>query len=152
MSQEDTVTDDEKLYRRIPNNPKLYTVENGITRFSSQAFNDRKMEPSVDRAKLCNNDPTHTQHDSSDGVISLIAGDIRAIGTVEQYDKKGHLEYTHTIDVIPVPIKNQPPLPDNPAHASIIAEPEYRNEKTFRRLKQALARLATRRGWEIEPS
>jgi hypothetical protein len=37
----DTVTYDEKLYRRIPNNPKFYTVENGITRFSSQAFNDR---------------------------------------------------------------------------------------------------------------
>jgi hypothetical protein len=106
------------------------------------------MEPSVDRAKLCNNDPTHTQHEPKDGVISLIARDIRAIGTVEQYDKKGHLEYTHTIDVIPDPIKNQPPLPDNPAHA--FAEPEYRNEKTFRRLKQALAR--SRRGWEIEPS
>jgi hypothetical protein len=49
---EDFVTDDELLYRRVPNREGNFQLDNGKYRVSSGAFGDRNLQPSVDRANL----------------------------------------------------------------------------------------------------
>jgi hypothetical protein len=145
---DERVDDDEVLYRRVPHRPNHFRHENGRIRVTSQAFSDRRFRPSVDRATLCGNDPTSTQTDPTDAVASLITFQVRGIDTVEQRDERGEVVIRHAIDVEPNPIRNDPVLPDNPAHAEIYAIPEMRNERTFRRLREALAMLAE---WQIPP-
>jgi hypothetical protein len=53
------------------------------------------------------------------------------------------------IDVEHKPIENDPFEPDNPAHAEIYTDPEC-SKKEFRRVCEALARLANEVGWLIE--
>lgn len=141
----DVVGDDELLYRRMPFDPErsLYYLRepDGTIRVSSSAFSDRNRRISVDRAALNSFDPSKTQQISDDGVISLLTSDLRAI-TVATNDKDGKPLIQHLIDVIPVP------LPDNHAHAEIVASPEIVKDNTFRRVREHLARLAK---WKIYP-
>jgi hypothetical protein len=44
------------------------------------------------------------------------------------------------------PIKDDPVIPDNPAHALIVAAPEFASESMFRKLRAALSILATEAG------
>lgn len=82
------ITDDEILYRRILDGLDLYEVQaDGTVLFNSQAFADRSWRPSVDRAKLCNNNPKHTLGSFSGGVTSLVTRDVRSINDIVQYDK-----------------------------------------------------------------
>ncbi len=77
------VENEEVLYRRLPVNKGLYRVAADETvQISSQAFADRNQRPSVDRARLHSFDPSFTRLDPTDGVISLQAGDVRAIDTL----------------------------------------------------------------------
>lgn len=146
---EDRVDDDEKLYRRVPNHPgNIVPLENGEYRVSSAAFGDRQMKPSVDRAKLRNNDPRNSQDSPTDYVAGLVAHDVRNKIDVPR-NINGKQERCH-VDVIPDPIKDHPDLPDNPAHALICAVPDLSPDEkaVFRKLKTALAGLAK---WEIPP-
>lgn len=145
---EDRVADDEVLYRRVPHRPGHFLDENGRVRVTSQAFSDRRFRPSVDRAKLCGHDPSHTRAAPTDAVASLVARQVRGIDTVEQRNEKGEVILRHSIDVEPRPIRDDPVLPDNPAHAEIFAVPEFQNERTFRKLRESLALLAE---WQIPP-
>lgn len=138
----DYVADDEVLYRRIPLRRELFKLVDGRVRPSSQAFSDRLWRPSVDRAKLIDHDPTRTQQQSSDSVMSLITGEVRKIDTVVQKNAKGETIQLHAIDVEPVPLN------DNPAHAEIFAIPQIASERVFRRL---IERLAIMSRWELGP-
>ena len=146
----DFVKDEEILYRSLPYNKKdYYTIKEGELKISSQAFGDRTMQPSVDRADLCDRNPQKTQHDPRDGVLSLICKDIRMIDDVVKRDEKGNEQLKYKIDVIPRPLEN------NIAHAQIEPSPEYQNKSNFRKVQERLAKLASDRinkqGWEIKP-
>jgi hypothetical protein len=141
----DVVAEDEVLYRRIPQSKDLYAKQaNGTIKVSSQAFSDRAYRPSVDRANLCDHNPRHTQLAPSDAVVSLVTHDVRSIDTIERNDQHGNPIQSFRVDVESVP------MPENRAHAEICTLPEC-DQKTFRRLREALALLANQREWEIEP-
>lgn len=147
----DIVSDDELLYRCIFFESNCHQRQGSIVKISSQAFNDRNMTPSVDRAYLCNHNPAYTQKNEKDGVISLITHDVRMIDRVVQNDSKGNPIFTYKIDVYPRPIINHPELLDNLAHAQIEPTPHYKNKSIFRKLLERLAFLANQREWEIKP-
>lgn len=144
-----TVTDDEILYRRVPHDRNFLVVRDGKMRVSSQAFADRFFRPSVDRAKLCENDPRHTQRQQSDAVVSIVTGNVRAIDNITKTGSDGQVQ-KFDIDVEHMPIVNYPLEPDNLAHAEIHTKPEC-DKNIFRKLKERLAQLANERLWEIEP-
>lgn len=140
----DFVGDDEMLYRAVRNNSQNVVVDAaGAVRLSSQAFSDRRMRPSVDRARLRNHESALTRFDVTDGVVRLIAAQVRGL-SVSVNDANGNPipDQVHVADVEPVP------LPENPAHAEIFGRPEFDNKAAFRRLCDLLARLAE---WEIKP-
>jgi hypothetical protein len=145
------VADEEILYRRVPRVEGLYVIQAGGTvKVSSAAFSDRSFRPSVDRAELCHFDPRKTQHELSDGVVSVVTRDVRSIDTVVQNDTDGKPIQTFRVDVEHVPILNNPTLPDNVAHAEIYTNPACPNKSVFRKLSERLAQLANGRPWEIE--
>lgn len=150
MMVTDRVEDDEILYRSV--SKECFTIADGALRLTSTAFNDPTQKPSVDRAKLCGSNPAHTKKKPTDGVVSLIANSVRQIADVVQNDMHGQPILTHEVDVIPDAVKNHPGLPDNPAHALIVTHPDFANDKVFKRLKESLARIASRGGWLVEPS
>lgn len=143
----DSVADDEVLFRSVSSKHNQCTRDtSGRWKLSSQAFSDRYYKPSVDRAILCNSDPSHTQKSPKDGVVSVIAVEVRKIKDISQNDDKGNVITTHAFDVIP-----DADIPDNPAHALIVSTPDYCNSKVFKKLLERLRYIADRRGWMIEP-
>ncbi len=150
----DVVGDEELLYRRVPQGRGLYArTPDGPLAFSSQLFADREKRASVDRAKFCNADPAYTQFDPSDGVVSVVASDVRGVTNLVQYDASQRPVLTFRADVVPDPIPpdNMEVIPPNPAHALILTDPFPPSKGVYRRLIESLAILATRRGWEIAP-
>jgi len=146
---DDFVDEDEILYRRILAGRKLYNYKTDRTiKISSMAFTDREFRVSVDRAKLCNNNPRYTKGDEPGGVVSLVARDIRSINELTRNDPKGRPIQLFKIDVATAPLQG------NPAHAEIYAIPEFTDadeQGAFHRLCKRLARLAEARQWEILP-
>jgi hypothetical protein len=134
---QDYIGDDELLYRGVRSH---YVKRDGNTiRISSQAFTDPSKKISVDRAKLCNYDPHHTQVELTDYVCRIVAGRVREIGSVTQNTPKGELIVQHHVRVEP------DPLPENPAHALIFADPNIQTRGVFRKLQEGLALIAE---WE----
>lgn len=143
----DSVGDDEVLFRSVSvKHSQCKRDEAGRWKLSSQAFADRTQKPSVDRAILCNSDPFFTQKSPKDGVVSVVAVEVRGIKGVTQNDTNGNVVMTHAFDVIPNPI-----IPDNPAHALIVSTPDYSKPRVFKKLLERLRYIADRRGWMIEP-
>ncbi len=135
--RDDEVSQDEILYRAVQE--RYVKREADRVRPTSMAFTDKQFRVSVDRAALCNNDPNHTKVDPSDLVVRFAAGDVRRIASVAQRDSNGEVVLKHLVRVEPEP------LPDNPAHAVIFADPQVANPRVFQKLREALARLAE---WE----
>lgn len=149
------VADDEILYRSISSKRNQCTRDaNGSWRLSSQAFTDSSLQPSVDRACLCEYDPSRAKKSPEDGIVSLVTIDVRNIKDFKQTDKgkpiadENGQELMHAFDVIPDPITTHP---ENPAHALITASPGYSGKSAFKRLIERLARMAEARGWAITP-
>ncbi len=146
---ENPITNDEVLYRRVPLDKRLLKVQpDGTKRISSQVFYEPGHRPSVDRAKLRENEPRRTLGSLHGGIVSVITHDIRSINDLIQYDKGNHPIKTFVVDVEPKPIFNDPNEPDNPAHAEIYMDSEC-SGKVFQRLCEKLALLANARNWEI---
>lgn len=148
---DDVVGDEEQLYRRVPNIPGFFAIKDGRLRLSGSCFNDvtndvAKARPSVDRAKLRDHDPRNAKTAPTQGVVELVAGEVRQIGSVTQTDNKGNVTSVYSVDVL------ADPLDDNAAHAVIAVSPKFESKRPFERLREALARLAERRGWLVEPS
>jgi hypothetical protein len=100
------------------------------------------MKVSLDECKLT----------STDGLVCLIAKEVRKLELLE-YDNGKPTGSNHQIDVIHRPIEPGDPqgLPENPAHSQIETTPALSGSR-FNRLKEALARLAEKRGWLVKPS
>ena len=126
----------------------IQPTNDGIA-ISSQAFSDRGLKPSVDRAILNKNDPSKTQVNLRDGVVSLLTSKIRKIDEVKKLAQDGKELTVYKIDVVHRPTET------NFAHAQIEPSPEYETKNIFRKLTHSLAFLATQRirehGWEIDP-
>jgi len=163
MVNKSYIKDEEKLYRSVRADSKydeyIYNEENKLI-ISYKAFQDRNKEPSVDRALLRDNKPKKSKLNSTDGIVSLITKEVRKIADVKTSieDKNGDgkkIKKTtaHIVDVEHKPVIN----PNNDAHSEVVVTPAYlgsetKKGKTFTLLKRSLARLATTRGWTIEPS
>ena len=152
MDNSEHVQDDEELYRSVRGKleDKEYSIRKGKLIIEAAAFQDRYKQPSVDRAKLIDYNPALSQKSETDGIISIRASEIRAIGTVKTRISNGNVD-DHAVDVIPDPTH------ENPAHAKIIVKPEFwgsnsKQRNAFKLLRIALAKLATKNGWIIEPS
>jgi hypothetical protein len=143
------VQDSEELYRSIKSQSKAYTQVEGRTVFSSSAFDDRMLMPSVDRSALILN-PRYSKHSPSDGIAKLIAREVRNSCkiAVDPNDPSIH----HAVDVVHRPILNDPVDPDNLAHCQIECAPAFSTNSRFKKLKEALARLATSHGFVIVPN
>ena len=137
---DDFVHNDEILYRRISAHRKLYKIRtDGTIEISSEAFSDRQLRVSVDRAKLCDNNPRFTLGNEPGVVVGLLTSDVRNLEDLTRNDQKGNPLVQFKIDVEPVP------LSDNPAHAEIFAIPAFENADkrgAFHRLCRRLVRLA----------
>jgi len=151
------VQDDEELYRSIRIDKDEHTYVAGKRIFTYKAFQDRHMEPSVDRAILRDNNAESSKLSSTDGIASLITIEVRTIADVkteiqENSEKK---ETQHNVDVKHAPVVEQE-IVTNPAHSLVTVSPAFlgsgtKQSKTFKLLKIALAKLATERGWTLEP-
>ncbi len=139
MMLNDFVSDDEILYRRISINRKHYKFKSdGTIEISSEAFSDRELRVSVDRAKLCDNNPRHTLGNEPGIVVSLLTSDARNVKNLTRNDPSGNPIKSFKIDVEPVP------LPENSAHAEIYADPQFAETDkrgAFHRLCRRLVRL-----------
>jgi hypothetical protein len=143
----------EVLYRRIKYD-WVSRDDAGSLRLSSQAFADKGLKPSVNRAALAP-DPATTKFEETDGIAQLVTEEVRGIDTVlrnPQAPPAQHVPYR--IDVIERPIApgNPEGLPENLAHAQIESDPVLENRTRFDKVKDALARLAERRPLIVEPT
>lgn len=150
MDKNDSVRDDELLYRSVRSESEVeeYFFDRGKLIIRPAAFNDKHKKPSVDRAELREFDPSLSKLNETDGIVSLIAGDIRAIKKVKTKVEDGNV--AHAVDVI------YDPTPENSAHSQIIVAPEFfgtgsKQKSTFKKLRVALATLATENGWTLAP-
>ena len=145
---EDRVGDDERLYRTVREKFFIRHSETEVT-VSEHAYNDARKQPSVDRARIIGFDPQRGRFRESDAVVSLIAGQVRAIRSIIQNSPTGIPLGPYRFDVLPRPIKDDPDpnIPDNPAHAQIEADREL-SGSAFERLKRVLAFMSSA---ELDP-
>ena len=132
----DHVGDEEELYRSVRPSEIIRDEEGHPQRASSQAFADRQQEVSVDRARLCDHAPRRARKSETDAVVVLLAGEVRRIRTLIQREEQGREIGLYSIDLRP------DPLPDNPAHALIVADPRFATRSLFKRLQERLALIA----------
>lgn len=131
---------DETLYRKVPNQKNIHykSIGGGKHRVTSAAFDDKKQQISVDRAKLRGNDPELSKKLSTDLVVCLQAGKVRDTSSPAR-----------SVDVKPDP--NPPEAPYNDAHALIVVDPPFPSQTQFQKFTRVLARIANSH-WAIPPS
>ena len=125
---------------------KSIIPSNGEPDFKYEAFKATNRKPSVDRAQLRRH-PSHALLSATDGIVSLIAGQVRAIKSVP---KPVGEEDVYAVDVVYAPTM------ENHAHSEIIVKPEYfgsnkERRYAYRMLRIALALLANESGWTLRP-
>lgn len=143
----EAVGDDELLHRSVRADD--CAIVDGRLRISSQAFNDAKRKPSVDR-KILRPNPEETRKSPTDGVAQLCAIEIRSEVRIP-IDGNIQGGPVYAVDVIPRPIISEPGSAANPSHAQVEADPDWINDSRFKKLKDALARLAERREFALPP-
>ena len=85
MDNKETISDEEQLYRSVRGEPRdnEYTYDStGKLKIRSNAFRDRNKKPSVDRANVREFNPSLSRLDNTDGIVTLLTADVRAIGDV----------------------------------------------------------------------
>src|ERR1043166_8799966 len=118
------VADDEWLYRSVRREHLI--SENGVLRATSEAFGDRSQRVSVDRAALVDHDPRRSRKSETDAIAGLLTARVR--GSLPRRDAQGQEIGVYVIDIIPEP------LPENPAHAVIYADPAFVPANHFKKL------------------
>jgi hypothetical protein len=142
------VSDEELVYRRVPND-RFRTTPDGVLEFSARIFRNRLCRPSVYREALISA-PQQAQTDPSDGVLTLSVRAIRTSSTIEQRDSKGAVVRLHAIDVEHCPLGDESTF--EYAHAEIVLTPTTEQRSTCNRMYEALALLAKDTGiWAIQP-
>ncbi len=145
------VLDDEELYRNVragPGSIEYSYDDEGRLIIQPEAFRDRHKKPSVDRASLVDYNPSVVLLNPTNGIVSLMAGDVRAIADVVTTTRDKTVN--HVVDVV------HDPTPQRRSHAVINVNPEFfdsesKQKKVFKFLQKALARLATAHGWTLRP-
>src|SRR5689334_1763765 len=108
------VNDAEDLYRSIRKDAGEYSYQDGKLVFSSSAFDDRYMKPSVDRSSI-RTVPEDARINATDGVTKVLTRDVRRSCKVPII-KNGVSIGEHAVDAIHRPIENDPNQADNLAH------------------------------------
>jgi hypothetical protein len=139
------IENEELLYRSARADGSDYTNTCGCLQVSSSAFNDRENKPSVDRSSLRTN-PIEVKKSATDKVIALLTAEVRNITDVKVSGDEKDLR-THAVDALHRPILTDP---KNIAHSQIECDPEFENKSRFKKLKEALARLASKSGFVAE--
>ena len=146
MTGDELLSDEEWVFRRVPR--ESVPIREGRYQIHSEAFNDRWKKPSVDRAAM--KSAVEAQMAPTDGICTLHVAVVRSITTVVHQGTNK----PYQVDVLPRPIKagNPENEPVNLAHSQVEVDPEFENASRFKKLKDALSRLAGERGWVIEPT
>lgn len=141
------VLDDETLFRSVRDEPQHFGCDatGELKRLSHSAFNDRDMQPSVDRATLRAGGAGDSRKSDSDGVVALVAVEVRAIKGVATRDSKGRAKQPHQVDVV------HAPEADNHSHSLVKTAPQVASDGAFKRLKEALCFIAATKGWAFPP-
>lgn len=153
MNHVTKINDDELLYRSVRADPSydeyFYDDDNNLV-ILPNAFKDGRTRPSVSRADMDEVDPYIYPYRLSptDGIVGLIAGEIRAINDIISQLENEKLFYKIDIE--------HKPTEENKAHAQIFAIPKFQGKpeekkQAFDRLKISLANLASKRNWIVEP-
>jgi len=146
-----TVVDDaEDLYRSIRANGDEFSYQDGKLIFSSSAFDDRYMKPSVDRSSM-RTDPADTRAKPTDGVTKVVTADVRKSCNIPII-KNGAPVGEYAADAVHRPIESDPALADNLAHCQVECNPLIESGSRFKKLKAALATLANRHGFVVKPT
>ncbi len=146
------VDDSEDVYRAIRSGSDEYVYIGGKIEFSSVAFADRNFAPSVDRSSMCIL-PRYAKKNATDGVAKLGVRQVRSICDIPVApDPKGNGEQKFAVDVVHAPIQNHVTDPDNLAHCQVECDPTIGNNSRFKRLREALARIATQHGFVVAPT
>ena len=96
--------------------------------------------------------PADTRFRESDGVAVLIASEVRAIGHIRTDPSDPKSDKVYVVDAIHRPILKSDLEPkDNLAHCQIECDPFVKPEHFKKRLREALASIATAHGWVMEP-
>lgn len=143
----DPVGADEMLLRSVGAKGWMIDLDGAIIA-TSEAFHDPGFRPSVTRAGIRPEDPEATKRAPDDGVAQLATACVRAIdpSKVGDRDQKLHLLQERNVDVVPDPIES------NAAHALIVTSPQIlKKNSAERRLRVALAQVANRHPWAIQP-
>jgi hypothetical protein len=144
------VDDSEDAYRAIRANGREYARVNGVIKFSATAFDDREKKPSVDRSSI-RTKPEEARVATSDGVTKVGALEVRKSCKVDITDAKGKSTGTYAVDVIHRPILASATGPENLAHCQIECAPQIDSSSRFKKLKEALANIATKHGFIVQP-
>ena len=133
----------------------------GAVIFSPNAFGDRSFQPSVDRFDL-RKDPKDVRLLATDGVTHVPTSEVRKICHIyvdgAAADKcKGDIAKLillayFSVDAVHRPIVDDLEGGENLAHSQIECSPDIRTEARFRKLKEALALIASQTGFVVEPS
>lgn len=148
--QPTNVEDTEDAYRSIRVNRREFTRVEGRIKFSSAAFDDREKKPSVDRSSL-RNSAEESRQSPSDGVTRIGVREIRTSCKVPILNDKGKETGTYAVDVIHRPIYESETEPENHAHCQIECAPQIASSARFKKLKEALAVLASKHGFVVQP-
>lgn len=142
------VLDEEDLFRSVRDDPQCFgwDANRKALRLSHSSFNDPDKQPSVDRAGLQSSGPQATRFTETDGVVVMTASQVRAVRGLKTCDAKGKALHDHDVDV------HHAPEEHNYSHALIKTVPQAVSDGTFKRLKEALCRIAEGRGWAYPPS
>ncbi len=148
------IEDAEELIRRVPAGYECqYDPDSGeLIGVPSVAFADRSMQPSVDR-RLLLEDLESAKNLPSDGLLKLIAFEVRAITFAQVINGKVSDTQKHTTDAKHSPIEegNADALPPNPAHSHIEITPQMSKTRFESKMRERLARIALKHGWVARP-
>lgn len=144
------VEDSENAYRSIRVNRREYARVGGVVRFSASAFDDRAKKPSVDRSSM-RNKPEDARKSPTDGVTQIGVKEIRSSCKIPIVDEKGKQTGAHAVDVVHRPICKSDTEPENHAHCQVECAPQIESGARFKKLKEALAVLANRHGFVVQP-
>lgn len=142
------VLDEELLYRSVADTDDHHGCDpkGNLLWVGNSAFNDPDQKPSVDRASLRDGGPQSTRFAPEHGVVTIGTGEVRGISTVIPYTAKGDPLPAHVVDVV------HTPEDQNYSHALVETVPYAASRGAFKKLKEALSRLATARGWAYPPA
>jgi hypothetical protein len=145
------VENNEILHRSVPCDAVVWTPDGW--HLTSEAFNDRGMAPSVDRRAI-RPLAEESKLSPTDGIAQLLAAEVRECDqVVHNPDVPAPEQVRYKLDVEPDPIRegNAEGRVPNLSHALIKSAPTVASKSRFKKIKEALCRLARRREWVIRP-